>query len=88
MPGQGQRRLLAWQVLVWSGGAVGGGGAGWGLAAVAAGLLAGQMRLPEGGEPVQGIGDGPGGPAQDPADLVRAEVAVRVTGEMGGDEVA
>ena len=73
---------------MWSGGAVGGGGASRGLVAVAAGLLAGQLSLPEGGEPVQGVGDGAGGPAQDPADLVRAEVGVRVPGEMGRDEVA
>ena len=65
-----------------------GGGGGRGLVAVAAGLVAGQLRLPEGGEPVQGVGDGTGGPAQDPADRVRGEVGVRVPGEMGGDEVA
>jgi hypothetical protein len=77
LPGQGQWRLLPRQALLWSGGA-GSGGAGWDLVAVAAGLLAGQLGLPESGEPVQGVGDGAGGPAQDPADLVRAEVAVGV----------
>jgi hypothetical protein len=53
VPGQGQRGSLARQVLVWSGGAVRGGGAGRDLVAVAAELL---------------------------ADLVRAEVGVRVPG--------
>ena len=56
--------------------------------AVAAGLVAGQLCLPEGGEPVQGVGDGTGGPAQDPADRVRGEVGIRVSREMGRDEVA
>jgi hypothetical protein len=56
--------------------------------AVAAGFVADQLRLPEGGELVHGVGDGTGGPAQDPADLVRGEVGVRVPAQMGGDEVA
>src|SRR5216683_763685 len=53
-------------LLVWSGGPGRGRGAGRGLVAVAAGLVAGQLRLPEGGEPVRGVGDGAGGAAQDP----------------------
>src|SRR5216683_1777200 len=75
-------------LLVWSGGPGRGRGAGRGLVAVAAGLVAGQLRLPEGGEPVQGVGDGAGGAAQDPADRVRGEVGVQVSREMGLDEVA
>ena len=79
----------SWPGRCWCGQVVpaGGGGGGRGLVAVAAGLVAGQLRLPEGGEPVQGVGDGTGGPAQDPADRVRGEVGVRVPGEMGRDEI-
>src|SRR5216683_2170233 len=64
------------------------GGARGGLVAVAAGLVAGELGVPEGGEPVQGVGDGAGGPGQDPADRVGGELGVRVSREMGRDEVA
>jgi len=64
-----------------------GGGRG-GLVAVAAGLVAGELGVAEGGEPVQGVSDGAGGPGQDPADRVRGELGVRVGREVGLDEVA
>src|ERR1019366_3732633 len=74
-------------VPVRSGGPAGGGRGRGSLVLVAAGLVAGQLCLPEGGEPVQGVGDGAGGPAQDTADRVRGEFGAGAGGELGRDEV-